>query len=128
MGTARGPHRSFSGQLCREFAYRPPPLTFQCSYSGGIQEPFPEPTLAELAAEALQEAAVFSQMANVDRLLTMLSTLDPAKDNLVDNEEIQELHRSYMSFRPKIIKLIDEYNQKLGILSSPYVNMLSLRN
>ena len=97
-------------------------------YSGGIQEPLPEPTLAELAAEALQEAAVFSQMANVDRLLTMLSTLDPAKDNLVDNGEIQELHRSYMSFRPKIIKLIDEYNQKLGILSSPYVNMLSLRN
>ena len=128
MGTARWPHRNFSGQLCRAFAYQPLPITFQCSHSGGIQEPLPEPTLADLAAEALQEAAVFSQMANVDRLLMILSTLDPAKDNIVDNEEIQELHRSYMSFRPKIVKLIDEYSQKLGIVSCPYVNMLSLRN
>ncbi|KAF8479724.1 hypothetical protein DFH94DRAFT_745414, partial [Russula ochroleuca] len=77
-------------------------------------EPLPEPTLAELADEVQQEAAVFSQTANVDRLLTltMLSTLDPAKDNLADNEEIQELYRSYMSLRPKIVNLIDEYSQK----------------
>ena len=100
----------------------------QCLHSGGIQEPLPEPTHAELAAEALQEAAVFSQTAHVDRLFTMLSTLDPARDNLVDNEEIQELHRSYMFFRPKIVKLIDEYSQKLGMLSCPYVNMRFLRN
>ena len=60
---------------------------------------------------------MFSQTAHVDRLLTMLSTLDPAKDNLVDNEEIQELYRSYMSVRPKIVKLIEEYSQKRGMLS-----------
>ena len=51
----------------------------------------PEPTAAELAKEAEREAAVFSQAANVDRLLTMLRSLDPAKDNLADNEEIQVL-------------------------------------
>ena len=47
----------------------------------------------------------------------MLSTLDPTKDNLADNEEVQELYRSYMSLRPKIVKLIDEYSQKRGMLS-----------
>lgn len=47
----------------------------------------------------------------------MLRTLDPAKDNLADNEEIQELYRSCMSLRPKIVKLIDKYSQKRGMLS-----------
>ena len=54
-----------------------------------FQEPLPEPTAAELAKEAEQEAAVFAQAANVDKLLNMLRSLDPAKDNLADNEEIQ---------------------------------------
>lgn len=49
----------------------------------------PEPTAAELAKEAEQEASVFMQAANVDKLLTMLRELDPAKDNLADNEDIQ---------------------------------------
>jgi hypothetical protein len=49
----------------------------------------PEPTAAELAKEAEQEAAVFAQAVNVERLLNMLRALDPAKDNLADNEEIQ---------------------------------------
>lgn len=60
---------------------------------------------------------MFSQAANVDQLLTMLRTLDPAKDNLADNEEIQELYRSCMSLRPKIVKLIDKYSQKRGMSS-----------
>ena len=93
------------------------PFLCWCLRSDGVQEPLPEPTTAELAAEAQQEAAVFSQAANVDRLLTMLRTLDPAKDNLADNEEIQELYRSCMSLRPKIVKLIDKYSQKRGMLS-----------
>ncbi|EMD39001.1 hypothetical protein CERSUDRAFT_81790 [Gelatoporia subvermispora B] len=75
-------------------------------------EPLPEPTPAELAKEAEQEASVFSQAANVDRLLTMLRAMDPVKDNLADNEEIQELYRSCMTLRPRIVKLIDKYSQK----------------
>ena len=55
---------------------------------------------------------MFSQVASFDRLLTMVRTLDPAKDNLADNEEIQELYRSCISIRPKIVKLIDVYSQK----------------
>jgi signal transducing adaptor molecule len=78
----------------------------------------PEPTAAELAKEAEQEAAVFAQAVNVDKLLTMLRGLDPAKDNLADNEEIQELYRSSMALRPKIVKLIDKYSQKRADLVS----------
>ncbi|KAI8985676.1 hypothetical protein BD414DRAFT_488872 [Trametes punicea] len=81
-------------------------------------EPLPEPTAAEIAREAEQEAAVFAQAANVDRLLMMLRNMDPARDNLADNEEIQELYRSCMSLRPKIVKLIDKYSQKRADLVS----------
>ncbi|KZT07511.1 uncharacterized protein LAESUDRAFT_608996, partial [Laetiporus sulphureus 93-53] len=81
-------------------------------------EPLPEPTAAEIAKEAEQEAAVFSQAANVDRLLTLLRQMDASKDNLADNEEIQELYRNCMSLRPKIVKLIDKYSQKRADLVS----------
>ena len=49
----------------------------------------PDLTPGELAREAEQEAAVFAQAANIDKLINMLRGLDPAKDNLADNEEIQ---------------------------------------
>ncbi|OAX33325.1 hypothetical protein K503DRAFT_663610, partial [Rhizopogon vinicolor AM-OR11-026] len=81
-------------------------------------EPLPEPTTAEIAREAEQEAAVFAQAANVDRLLTMLRNLDVSRENLADNEEIQELYRSCMALRPKIVKLIDKYSQKRADLVS----------
>jgi len=42
-----------------------------------------------LTREAEQEAAVFQQAANVDKLLSMLRNLDPEKENLADNEDIQ---------------------------------------
>jgi signal transducing adaptor molecule len=64
--------------------------------------------------EAQAESNVFAQAANVDRLLAMLRQMDPANDNLADNEEIQELYRSSMALRPKIVKLIDKYSQKRG--------------
>jgi signal transducing adaptor molecule len=92
-------------------------LPFQCLRPSCVQEPFPEHAPVELAAEAQQEAAVFSRSANFDLLLTMLHTLDLANDNLADNEEIQELYLSCMDLRPKIIKLIDKYSQKIGMLS-----------
>ena len=49
----------------------------------------PEPTASELAKEAEQEASVFSQAEDAERLLSSLRNLDPDKDNLADNEEIQ---------------------------------------
>ncbi|KAF8323500.1 uncharacterized protein EI90DRAFT_2384190 [Cantharellus anzutake] len=75
-------------------------------------EPIPEPTPEEITREAQQEATIFAQAAEIDQLLDMLRKVDPAKDNLADNEEIQELYRSCMALRPKIVKLIDRYSQK----------------
>lgn len=49
----------------------------------------PEPTASELAREAEQEAAVFAQAVNVERLLTVLRGMDPDRDNLADDEEVQ---------------------------------------
>ena len=58
-------------------------------YNLAPQELLPDPTPDEIAKEAEHEAAVFAQAANIDKLLSMLRGLDPAKDNLADNEEIQ---------------------------------------
>jgi signal transducing adaptor molecule len=55
----------------------------------------PEPTAAELAKEAEQEAAIFAQAANVDKLLTKLRGFDPGKDNLADDEETQVCDHHY---------------------------------
>ncbi|KAH9479893.1 Class E vacuolar protein-sorting machinery protein HSE1 [Psilocybe cubensis] len=91
-------------------------------------EAMPEPTAAELAKEAEQEAAVFAQAVNVEKLLNMLRALDPAKDNLADNEEIQELYRASMALRPKIVKLIDKYSQKRADLVSMNETFVRARN
>lgn len=56
----------------------------------------PEPTAVELGREAEQEAAVFAQAVNVEKLLNMLRSFDPATDNLADNEEIQVCSRSWL--------------------------------
>ena len=78
------PNRHLPRELCRTLSF----LTFACG-ANASQEPLPEPTTAEIAREAEQEAAIFAQAANIDKLLNMLRTFDPAKDNLADNEEIQ---------------------------------------
>jgi signal transducing adaptor molecule len=49
----------------------------------------PEHLATELAKEAEQEAAVFSQATNVERFIYMLRAFDPTKGNLADDEEIQ---------------------------------------
>lgn len=59
-------------------------LTLDC-----MQEPLPEPTPADIAREVQMETDVFSQAPSIDRLLTMLRGLDPQKDNLADNDELQ---------------------------------------
>ncbi|KAF8210778.1 hypothetical protein K438DRAFT_1916531 [Mycena galopus ATCC 62051] len=81
-------------------------------------EPLPDPTPAELAAEAAAEGAVFAQAVNVERLLNVLRGMDPERDNLAEDEEVQELYRSCMALRPKIVKLIDKYSQKRADLVS----------
>lgn len=100
-------------------------------------------TTDELAREAEQEATVFAQAANIDKLVDMLRSFDPSQDNLADNDDIQvnvfflfdscitsnyfpkELYRSSMALRPKIVKLIDKYSQKRGNVLSVYIERCS---
>ncbi|PPQ88414.1 hypothetical protein CVT26_004554, partial [Gymnopilus dilepis] len=98
---------SLASLLCEEVGARE-----RAREEEGREEPLPEPTPAELTLEAQSEAQVFSQAVQVEKLLAMLRALDPEKDNLADNEEIQELYRQCMGLRPKIVRLIERYSQK----------------
>ncbi|KAG8839770.1 ESCRT-0 subunit protein hse1, partial [Serendipita sp. 405] len=90
-------------------------------------EPLPEPTSADLAREAEAEASVFAQSVNIDKLLTLLRNFDINKNNLADDENIQELYRSSMGVRPKIIRLIEKYNQKKVELAMMNDNFVSAK-
>lgn len=81
-------------------------------------EILPDPTPADIQREAELEARIFVQANDIDRLLSKLRGLDPARDNLAEDEELQELYQSSLSMRPKIVKLIDRYNLKVSELRS----------
>ncbi len=76
-------------------------------------EVLPDPSPAELQREAEMEARIFSQAADIDRLLNKLRSIDPARDNLAEDEELQELYQKSLAMRPKIVKLIDRYSNKI---------------
>ncbi len=75
-------------------------------------EVLPDPSPAELQREAEMEARIFSQAADIDRLLNKLRSIDPARDNLAEDEELQELYQKSLAMRPKIVKLIDRYSKQ----------------
>lgn len=76
-------------------------------------EILPDPTPAEIQREAEQEAKIFAQAHDIDRLLAKLRTLDPATSNLAEDEELQDLYQSSLAMRPKIVRLIDRYSTKV---------------
>ncbi|KAI8324338.1 hypothetical protein GQ54DRAFT_242270, partial [Martensiomyces pterosporus] len=67
---------------------------------------------AEVAKDIDAEAEVFNEAHNIEALLRMLGSIDPMKDNVSDNEDVQKLYSSTLSLRPKIIKLIEKYTKK----------------
>lgn len=76
-------------------------------------ELLPDPTAADIQREAELEAHIFAQANDIDRLLSKLRGLDPSRDNLADDDELQELYQSSLTMRPRIVKLIDRYNLKV---------------
>lgn len=52
-------------------------------------EVLPDPTPADMQREAEMEARIFAQANNIDRLLSKLRGLDPVRDNLAEDEELQ---------------------------------------
>jgi len=81
-------------------------------------EKLPDPTTDELQREAQMEADVFSQIKNVEKLLTLLSTRS-SDLNVQDNEEITTLYHHTLAIRPKLIELIGKYSQKKGNQDNP---------
>jgi signal transducing adaptor molecule len=78
-------------------------------------EKLQDPTREELEREAQNEAEVFAQIRNVEKLLALLSTSSqPGGGDARDNEEITELYHSTLAIRPKLIELIGKYSQKKG--------------
>ncbi|KAF1829513.1 hypothetical protein BDW02DRAFT_573896 [Decorospora gaudefroyi] len=77
-------------------------------------EKLQDPTREELEREAQNEAEVFAQIRNVEKLLALLSTSSQAGGggDARDNEEITELYHSTLAIRPKLIELIGKYSQK----------------
>jgi signal transducing adaptor molecule len=84
-------------------------------------EKLPDPTVEELQREAQMEGDVFSQIKNVEKLLTLLSTRS-SDLNVQENEEITTLYHSTLAIRPKLIELIGKYSQKKGELLLLKVN------
>ena len=74
----------------------------------------PEPTATELGKEAEQEAAVFAQAINVQKLLDMLRSFDPTMDNLADNEEIQVFRLSPLLWDSYDLALVGVVSIKHG--------------
>ena len=87
-------------------------------------EKLSDPTTEELQKEAQMEAEVFSQIKNVEKLLTLLSTRS-SDLNVQENEEITTLYHSTLAIRPKLIELIGKYSQKKGMLSVIFCDCLS---
>ncbi|ORX81807.1 hypothetical protein K493DRAFT_411903 [Basidiobolus meristosporus CBS 931.73] len=58
------------------------------------------------------EEEVMAEAHNVDRLLQVLGKIDPHRDHLTENEELQTLYNISLSLRPKLVKLIGSYGRK----------------
>ncbi|PWA03146.1 hypothetical protein BB558_000656, partial [Smittium angustum] len=58
------------------------------------------------------EDLVMGEAHNIEVLLRMLSRMDPQRDNLSENVEMQNLYTSTITLRPRIVKLIGEYSKK----------------
>ncbi|KAJ2709505.1 ESCRT-0 subunit protein hse1, partial [Coemansia spiralis] len=90
-------------------------------------------SLDDIRAEATRgvdaEVEVFSEAHNIEALLRMLGSIDPLKDNVSDNDEVQRLYASTMALRPKLVKLIEKYTRKkeeLVQLDAKFANSIRL--
>ncbi|KAL8276379.1 hypothetical protein RQP46_011224 [Phenoliferia psychrophenolica] len=75
-------------------------------------EEIPEPPPSSLAQEAEMEAQLFAQSGSIDNLLNMMRSIDPASEDLAQNEDLLELYQQNMALRPRVVKLLDKYNKK----------------
>jgi signal transducing adaptor molecule len=58
------------------------------------------------------ESSVNRDSAIIDDLLAKLSQLDPSRDRIGEDENLQRMYSDALSLRPKLIKLINSYTYK----------------
>ncbi|KAJ3130333.1 ESCRT-0 subunit protein hse1 [Nowakowskiella sp. JEL0407] len=58
------------------------------------------------------EALLAKEEKKVSDFIMLLATVNPQKDNLSENEKIQELYHDMIMLRPKLLKLIEGYRDK----------------
>jgi signal transducing adaptor molecule len=76
----------------------------------------PDPTPAELANEAREEARVFAAQGMIVALQRMLDSLDPARGDRLDDPELEELYRKTVALQPEIVGLMKKYSDQKGEL------------
>jgi signal transducing adaptor molecule len=54
-------------------------------------------------------------MSKIDELLSLLSRVDPRRENLSENPRIQELYQSTLSSRPMLLRDLEERKMKHGM-------------
>lgn len=82
------------------------------------KEPLPDPTPAELAREAQEEARVFAAQGLIVNLQRMLDRLDPSRgDRIEDNPEVEDLYRRTVEVQPEIVGLMKKYADQKGKLA-----------
>lgn len=86
-------------------------------------EKLQDPTVEELERDANMEGEVFSQIRNVEKLLSLLSVrqdgMGGGSRDQGTEEEITELYNQTLAIRPKLIELIGKYSQKKGMPALP---------
>ena len=79
-------------------------------------EPLPDPTPEQIEREVAMENAVLAQVPEIDRLLARLHEIDPSRDNVADDDELQELYQKTLHIRPQLIRLIERYSSRVAQL------------
>lgn len=64
------------------------------------------------------EALVTACISQIDEFRRLLTAVDPVKDSLFDHERLMQLHGEFVSMRPKIIKLIEDFKRRQNELQN----------
>jgi len=83
---------------------------FPVNYVEILKDATPE----ELIREAEEEAKILSEGRNIEKLLGLLANAEGGRG--VEDEELQGLYNSTLAIRPKLVKLIEKYSMRKGIL------------
>ncbi|KAJ9091688.1 hypothetical protein QFC19_008979 [Naganishia cerealis] len=87
-------------------------------------EPMPDPTPAELAKDAREEARVFAAQGMIVALQRMLDRLDPTRGDRLDDPELEELYQKTVALQPEIVGLMKKYSDQKAELEHIHLGFI----